>query len=110
MNQTNLGQVPGILSGVLSPLAVVHPVAQPWRLGPNLDPRVPLKEDRELGLPRDLAGPPDRDDAYSALLFLSLDEKSLLDVDRVRADRRAADDLSGGEDIPGLPDFHEAAP
>ena len=95
---------------VLSTLTVVHPVATARRLCPDLDPRVPLEKDGEGFLLRDLAGPSDRDDAAVALLLLSLDEKSFLDVDRVRADGRAADDLSGGEDVAGMPSFHEAAP
>ena len=108
MNDTNLGQVPGALSEVLSPRAVVYPVAAPRRLSPDLDPRVALQEDWK-GIPLGyLAGSSDGDDA-AALLFLPFDEESLFDVDRVGADRRAADDLSSGEDVGGVPDFHEAA-
>ena len=98
MNDTNLGQVPGALSEVLSPR----------RLGPDLDPRVALQEDWKGILLGYLAGSSDGDDA-AALLFLPFDEESLFDVDRVGADRRAADDLSSGEDVAGVPDFHEAA-
>ena len=108
-NYTNLGQVPGVHSEVLSPLAVAQLIAT-WQHCPNLDPRVLLDIiGNRLPLLGDLSGPSNRDDA--TVLFRSItatnvpNEKSLFQVDRVRADGHGADDLSTGKSVGGIPDF-----
>ena len=107
---THLSQVPSALSEDPAP-AVEHPPATVHRrLRPHLDPRVALEVVREGFLDRDLAGSSDGDDAAAAVLLLPLAEESLLDVDKLRAERGGADDLAGGEDVAREPHLHEAAP